>query len=85
MLNHERTSEGKWDSCGPTVADGGKLTPSPIVQIFHSKMTRELALKDNFAPIAANPPSCILPATIATHFEIHLATISMLPSFHGFI
>ena len=47
-------------------------------------MVEEHALKDYFAPITVNPPSCIvLPATTAIHFEIRPATISKLPSFHG--
>ena len=47
-------------------------------------MAAERALKDYFAPITANLPTCIvLLPNAATQFKIRPATISMLPSFHG--
>jgi len=55
------------------------LAPQPPLE-----MAAKRALKDYFAPITANPPTCIvLPPIVATQFEIRPATISMLPSFHG--
>ena len=41
-------------------------------------------LNDYFAPVTAESPMCItLPTTTAAQFEIRLATINMLPKFHG--
>ena len=42
------------------------------------------SLRDLFAPITTNPPSCIvLPTTNATHFELKPQIIHLLPIFHG--
>jgi hypothetical protein len=41
-------------------------------------------LRDLFAPIATNSPSCIvLSPTNATHFDLKPHVIQLLPSFHG--
>jgi hypothetical protein len=43
-----------------------------------------ISLRDLFAPIATNFPSCIvLPPTNATHFDLKPHVIQLLPSFHG--
>jgi hypothetical protein len=42
------------------------------------------SLKDLFAPVAMNSPSCIvLPQTNATHFDLKPHVIQHLPFFHG--
>jgi hypothetical protein len=42
------------------------------------------SLRDLFAPVAINSPSCIvLPPTNATHFDLKPHVIQLLPSFHG--
>jgi hypothetical protein len=42
------------------------------------------SLRDLFTPIATNSHSCIvLPPTNATHFDLKLHVIQLLPSFHG--
>ena len=52
---------------------------------FKMAETEERTLKDLFAPITTNPPSCIvLPATTANHFELKPHIIQLLPTFHGF-
>jgi hypothetical protein len=41
-------------------------------------------LRDLFAPVATNSPSCIvLPPTNATYFDLKSHVIQLLPSFHG--
>ena len=41
-------------------------------------------LRDLFAPVATNSPSCIvLPPTNATHFDLNPHVIQLLPAFHG--
>jgi hypothetical protein len=41
-------------------------------------------LRDLFAPVATNSPSCIvLPTTNATHFDLKPHVIQLLPTFHG--
>ena len=41
-------------------------------------------LRDLFAPVATNSPSCIvLPPTNATHFDLKPHVIQLLPAFHG--
>jgi hypothetical protein len=41
-------------------------------------------LRELFAPIATNTPSCIvLLATNATHFDLKFHVIQLIPSFHG--
>jgi hypothetical protein len=41
-------------------------------------------LRDLFAPVATNFPSCIvLPPTNASHFDLKPHVIQLLPSFHG--
>jgi hypothetical protein len=41
-------------------------------------------LRDLFAPVATNAPSCIvLPPTNATHFVLKPHVIQLLPSIHG--
>jgi len=47
--------------------------------IDHTKTLRDL-----FAPVATNSPSCIvLPPTNATHFDLKHHVIQLLPAFHG--
>jgi hypothetical protein len=42
------------------------------------------SLSDLFALVATNSPSCIvLPPTNATHFDLKLHVIQLLPSFYG--
>jgi hypothetical protein len=42
------------------------------------------SLRDLFAPVATNSPSCIvLPPANATHFDLKPFVIQLLPSFHG--
>jgi hypothetical protein len=42
------------------------------------------SLRDLFAPVATNSPSCImLPPTNATHFDLKPHVIQLLQSFHG--
>jgi hypothetical protein len=41
-------------------------------------------LRDLFAPVATNSPSCIvLPPTNATYFDLKPHVIQLLPAFHG--
>jgi len=41
-------------------------------------------LRDLFAPVATNSPSCIvLPSTNATHFDLKPRVIQLLPAFNG--
>jgi hypothetical protein len=41
-------------------------------------------LRDLFAPVATNSPSCIvLPPTNVTHFDLKPHVIQLLPAFHG--
>jgi hypothetical protein len=43
-----------------------------------------MTLRDLFAPVATNSPSCIvLPPTNATHFDLKPHVIQLLPAFHG--
>jgi len=43
-----------------------------------------ITLRDLFAPVATNSPSCIvLPPTNATHFDLKPHVIQLLPAFHG--
>jgi hypothetical protein len=43
-----------------------------------------ISLRDLFAPVVTNSHSCIvLPPTNATHFDLMLYVIQLLPSFHG--
>ena len=42
------------------------------------------SLRDLFVPVATSSHSCIvLPPTNATHFDLKLHVIQLLPSFHG--
>ncbi|KAK1258220.1 hypothetical protein QJS04_geneDACA023240 [Acorus gramineus] len=46
---------------------------------------RAKTLNELYAPASSDPPTCIVLSAITTiQFEIRLATINMLPKFHGF-
>ena len=60
----------------PTVEMGGQLVPENV--------DLTISLKDLFAPVVINSPSCtMLLPTNATHFDLKPYVIQLLLSFHG--
>jgi hypothetical protein len=69
---------------GDNMAGNPNVNVEQLEQPRAENVDHTRSLRDLFAPIATNSTSCIvLPPTNATHFDLKLHVIQLLPSFHG--